>query len=56
METGGVRGGTAARQTKDKETKGHEGRCREMTGNERKGHTLKMKRTYEKMTGDMKEK
>ena len=26
------------RETKDKETRGHEGRCREMTGNEREKH------------------
>ena len=51
-KTGGVIGNES--ETKDKETKGHEGRCREMTGNERTGHTWKMKRTYRENDRDMK--
>ena len=42
------------RETKHKETNRHDGRCREMTRNERTGHTWKMKRTYRENVRDMK--
>ena len=44
MKTGECRG--KERETTHKETNWHDGRCREMTRDERTGHTWKMKRTY----------
>ena len=41
-------------ETKDKDTNRHDGRCREMTRNERTGHTWKMKLTYREHDRDMK--
>ena len=42
------------RETKHKDTTRHDGRCREMTCNERTGHTWKMKRTYRENVRDLK--
>ena len=52
MKQGECRGNE--RETKDKETNRHDGRCREITGNERTGHTWKMKRRYRENDRDMK--
>ena len=52
MKTGECRG--KERETTHKETNRHDGRCREMTRDERTGHTWKMKRTYRESVRDMK--
>ena len=49
MKTRGAQGDE--RETKDKETNRYNGRCREMTRNERTGHAWKMKRTCRENTG-----
>ena len=41
MKTRGVSAGGKERETTHKETNRHDGRCREMTRNERTGHTWK---------------
>ena len=51
MKTRGVQG--EGEETKHKETK-HDGRCREMTRNERTGHAWQMKLTYREHVRDMK--
>ena len=54
MQPGERRGNE--RETKDKETNRHDGRCREMTGTQRTGHTWKMRRTYRENDRHMKGK